>query len=479
MGALEATRALPLPRVLATTPLVKELLEAFRALKTAPRALWLVIFAFSIDAAAYFGVLPLMTSYLREDLHVPQQYTGWYVSAFTCGVTVVMLGMSKAIEDRLGIRFGIVLALLVSTLGRVLYGSAALVGGIGLLAVALLVTALGEGILQPVAYAGIKKYTDEKNGAMGYAMLYALMNLAAGCVGPISAEVRTSFDAKAKAGTTALSGFNAVNWVCAGITLGTLVIFALAMTKKVAAVDVRAAKPEAPGAESLAGAKPEAPKKVDGPSPFTDPRFLFFIFALLPVRTLFAHQWLTMPEYVLNCFPKWVTDRMEWFVDSANPILIFLLVPVVTAFTKKYHVVTMMIIGSAVSAMSTFLLSFGPHPVGLALYFVVFSIGEALWSSRFLEYAAELAPEGRVAQYMGVANIPWILAKFTTGFYSGFMLKAFVPASGPQRSGTMWAIYGLVALVSPVALLVARRWVLAGMGPKAAAPAEDAARAAA
>ncbi len=458
---------------------MKELLEAFRALKSAPRALWLVIFAFSVDAAAYFGVLPLMTSYLREDLHVARQYASWYVSAFTCGVTVVMLGMSKSIEDRLGIRYGILLALLISTVGRALYGASALVGGVGLLIVALLVTALGEGILQPVAYAGIKKYTDEKNGAMGYAMLYALMNLAAGSVGPISAEVRTSFDAKAKAGTTVLSGFNAVNWVCAGITLGTLVIFALAMTKKVAAVEVRDAKPAKPEGDFRTNAKPEEPKKkADGPSPFSDARFLFFIFALLPVRTLFAHQWLTMPEYVLNCFPKWVTDRMEWFVDSANPILIFLLVPVVTAFTKKYHVVTMMIIGSAVSAMSTFLLSFGPHPVGLALYFVVFSIGEALWSSRFLEYAAELAPEGRVAQYMGVANIPWILAKFTTGFYSGFMLKAFVPADGPQRSGTMWAIYGLVALVSPVALLVARRWVLAGMGPKAA-PAEDAARAAA
>lgn len=459
---------------------MKELLEAFRALKSAPRALWLVIFAFSVDAAAYFGVLPLMTSYLREDLHVPREYASLWVSVFTCAVTFVMLGMSKSIEDKLGIRFGMILALSLSTLGRALYGSAAFAGGLGLLTVALLVTALGEGILQPVAYAGVKKYTDEKNGAMGYAMLYALMNLAAGAVGPVSAEVRTSFDAKAKAGASVLSGFNAVNWVCAGITLFTLVFFALTMTKKAAAGVVRSERDKEPelvdedGADSGSAAK-EPAKKADGPSPFTDVRFLFFIFALLPVRTLFAHQWLTMPEYVLNCFPKWVTDRMEWFVDSANPILIFLLVPVVTAFTKRYHVVTMMILGSAVSAASTFLLAFGPNPVTLALYFVVFSIGEALWSSRFLEYSAEIAPEGRVAQYMGVANIPWILAKFTTGFYSGYMLKTFVPADGPQRSGTMWFIYGCVALVSPVALLLGRRWVLKGMGPKVpAAPTEEA-----
>jgi proton-dependent oligopeptide transporter, POT family len=452
---------------------VKELVEAFRALKTAPRALWLVIFAFSVDAAAYFGVLPLMTSYLKTDLGVAQQYASVWVSVFTCAVTFVMLGMSKPIEDRLGIRFGIILALTLSTLGRALYGSAALAGGLVTLTVALLVTALGEGLLQPVAYAGIKKYTDAKSGAMGYALLYGFMNLAAGSIGPLSAHVRTSWDEKKAAGQTVLSGFNAVNWACWGVTLFTLVVFASLMTKKAAAVVVREAGP--PQSTDASG------KKIEGPSPFTDPRFLFFVFALLPVRTLFAHQWLTMPEYVLNSFPKWVTDKMEWFVDSANPLLIFLLVPVVTAFTRKYHVVTMMIIGSGVSAASTFLLSFGPNPLMLALYFLIFSIGEALWSSRFLEYAAELAPEGRVAQYMGVANIPWIVAKFSTGLYSGYMLKTFVPPAGqgPDRSGTMWAIYGCVALVSPIALLAARKWVLSGMAVKDPAPAADEAPAAA
>ena len=38
--------------------------------------------------------------------------------------------------------------------------------------------------------------------------------------------------------------------------------------------------------------------------PFGNARFLFFIFMLLPVRTLFAHQWLTMPEYILRSYPK-------------------------------------------------------------------------------------------------------------------------------------------------------------------------------
>src|SRR5205823_8868756 len=183
-----------------------------------------------------------------------------------------------------------------------------------------------------------------------------------------------------------------------------------------------------------------------------DPRFLFFIFMLLPVRTLFAHQWLTMPEYVLRSYDQSVADKMEWLVDSLNPIIIFVGVPTLTALTKRFHVYTMMIIGTLVSAVATFLLCGGPHVTMLIGYFFVFSIGEALWSSRFLEYAAELAPEGRTAQYMGVANLPWFVAKTTTGFYSGFILERFCPKVGPQNTEMMWLIYGVIAMATPIGL---------------------------
>ena len=98
--------------------------------------------------------------------------------------------------------------------------------------------------------------------------------------------------------------------------------------------------------------------------------------------------------------------------------------------------------------------------------FVVFSVGEALWSARFLEYASELAPEGRVAQYMGLANVPWLLAKGTTGLYSGMMLASYVPANTPQaelQTGTLWFFYGCIAMLSPIGLWLARRWVMAGL----------------
>ena len=441
---------------------MKEFFEAFKALRHAPLALWLVIFAFSFDGMAYFGTLPLMKPYLHADLGVRPELASTWVSVFTGSLTLVMLFVGKPAEDKLGIRKGILVSLLLIIVGRVLYGGAPFAGGMAVLAISLLVVALGEGILQPIAYAGVKKYTSEKNGAMGYAVLYALFNLGAAAIGPISAKVRTTFDAKHAAGASALSGFNAVNWVCTGITVLTLGVFMVMMTKSVESRVVR----------QIDEATESAAKAAPARSPFRDARFMFFIFMLLPVRTLFAHQWLTMPEYVLRAYPQSIADRMEWLVDSVNPIIIFLGVPLITALTKRFHVLTMMIIGSAVSAAATFLLVGGPNTAMLIAYFFVFSVGEALWSSRFMEYSAELAPPGRTAQYMGIANLPWFVAKTTTGFYSGFMLEKFCPKDGPQQTGTLWLIYGIIAMASPIGLIAARKWLLVGMNKKADAQPE-------
>jgi POT family proton-dependent oligopeptide transporter len=149
-------------------------------------------------------------------------------------------------------------------------------------------------------------------------------------------------------------------------------------------------------------------------------------------------------------------------------------VPIATALTRRVNVYKMMVIGSLVSAAPTFLMTAGPNLTLLITYMVVFSIGEALWSARFLEYASELAPEGRIAQYMGLANIPWLLAKTTTGFYSGWMLNHYCPAGVPREqlhTQRMWFIYGCIAIASPLGLWMARKWVMAGLYSKPAPPA--------
>jgi len=101
---------------------------------------------------------------------------------------------------------------------------------------------------------------------------------------------------------------------------------------------------------------------------------------------------------------------------------------------------------------------------------LLMSVGEAMWQPRFLQWIAEIAPPGKTGAYMGIGQFPWFLTKFLTATYSGWFIANYCPIPGPeatQRTGTMWLIYGIIAMVTPVTLLLARRWMIRGMKSKA------------
>lgn len=448
-----------------------------------PLGLWIVIGAFVVESMAYFGVLTLMTTYLSSDLGWGDALAGLTVSIFTMLVTLFMIGLGSYAEG-FGLRRAIIFALALTFIGRAAYSLAPQFGGgpvvVGVVLCALLIVAAGEGILQPVCYSGVKQYTDGKTSSMGYGLIYALMNLGIVVMGALSAWIRPAVqDIKDGRCDThqfgrwfidLLAGFSgtgvqAVNWTCVGITGVALMLFAVFFSGKIERTKLR---PDTATQlrKTTTGSFSVRLKSYFTEGPFANLRFIFFIFMLLPVRTLFAHQWLTMPQYILRAYDKPVADKMEWLVNWINPAIIFFGVPIATALTRRVNVYTMMIIGTFVSAAPTFLLCGGPNLTLLITYFVLFSIGEALWSARFLEYAAELAPPGRIAQYMGLANIPWLLAKGTTGLYSGVLLARYCPAHTPPeelRTGTLWFIYGCIAMSSPIGLWLARKWVTAGL----------------
>jgi proton-dependent oligopeptide transporter, POT family len=211
--------------------------------------------------------------------------------------------------------------------------------------------------------------------------------------------------------------------------------------------------------------------------PLADPKFAFFIFCLIPVQTLFAHNWLTLPMYVERAYKgtwPWISENFEP-ATNFNPLLIFILVPIVTALSARAKVYNMMIAGTFVMAAPTFLLAIGPYPWTLTAYLVLSTLGEAMWQPRFLQYAAEIAPEGRTGAYMGVAQFPWFLTKVIVSLYSGWFLLHYCPDAKSLESGVgvmateqMWLIYAVIAVSSTVMLVLARNWLGKDFKTKAA-----------
>jgi len=443
--------------------------DVLKLLFKASRGFWLVNVVNFGDGIAYFGMLNLMTLFLGTKLGMPDSLSGWTVSLLTGLVTLFMFG-GGFVSDKLGVRKALTFCLALLFGGRLLLNCTSYIPSTGdswlqpaylLCWLAIVAIAFAEGVIQPALYAGVKEYTDERTATMSYSFLYAIMNLGIMSESFISPFIRTNGEF-IKIGGKPIHGlgwdFDGVFWVCIAATAIMLLVHICFFTKKVEETD-RQVKETA--AEEDNGPKTLS-EKIRSMMIF-DGRFFFFIFALLPVRTLFAHQWLTIPDYIMRCFPAEVGAKYEWFA-ALNPLIIVIFVPLIAAFTRRVNVITMMIAGTTLSALTTFILVPGPHLGSLITYILLFSLGEAVWSSRFLEYVAGIAPAGRVGAYMGLANLPWFLAKFTTGLYSGSMLAHFIPKEASMvdkasGSSEMWLIYALIACISPVLLIVFRRYL--------------------
>lgn len=437
------------------------LLQELKIIFSSSRAFWLVNLANFGDGICYFGILTLMTLFLGGTVGMSDQLTGISVSTFTGLVTLFMFG-GGFVSDKYGVRRALGIALTLLFIGRVLLSCSGMpaVAGLrfGMAWTAILLMALGSGILQPALYAGAKEYTNPKVSAIAFSFIYAIMNLGIVCENFLSPFIRTE--------EPFIGGVHGLGWGIMGVFLtctaltGLILFLHLTLFSKKIEQKYRIVPPITEEEQN----KTWKDRLRD--LPLRDARFIWFIFILLPVQTLFAHQFLTIPDYIFRVFPPEVGAKFEW-INGINPFIIVIGVPLIAMLTRNVSVFKMLIIGTSISAATTFLLiGAKPDLTLLISYVIIFSIGEAAWSSRFYEYVADMAPAGQVGAYMGLANLPWFMAKFTTGLYSGAALAHFIPKTGPQNPGGMWLMYGLIACITPVGLLLTRKWLESGAKPK-------------
>jgi MFS family permease len=454
----------------------------------------------------------------------PDTFAHNMVAVLTGGITIAMLFLGF-VPDKWGVRRALIWSFVLLVVGRVLIAAAPTVlhlhaglwSPLHLATMAgILIVVIGYGMYQPAAYAAVRQFTTPTTSGMAYAMLYALMNLG-GWFPSFAFLLRD----------TAGLGITGTFWFYVGITVLALISTVVLLTSGTVQKAIAKAKEDTareqgaeakPGEEKKGGVAakgvsgryppvqmwvliaavaaalwwklPASPALAGLPlnvavpvlvalawivlavvpatgrflarHPLADLKFFFFIFALIPVQTLFTYNWLVLPEYINRAYTGWVGRYFE-VASNFNPILIFILTPVIAALTLKRKVYNMMIWGTFVMAAPAFLLGIGPHWWTLYLYLIIMTIGEAMWSPRFLQYAAEIAPEGRTGEYMGVAQLPWFLTKVLVPLlYSGHMMDRYCPAPNtgrPVHTEPMWLIFGFIAMGSTVLLMLGKGWI--------------------
>ncbi len=444
---------------------LKEIIDPFKNLIHAPRALWGINLSYLLEGLTYFGVLGLLAIYFNQYVGLNDIKAGQMVGILTAGITLSMLFLGGTV-DWIGVRKALLISLIFMLLGRIFLTLAPSLGISGLWAsshwiamLGILGIVLGYGIYQPACYTAIKQFTTGKTAAMGYAMLYAIMNLGGFLPALISPPIRKRYE------------IIGVYWVYVALTVTGILIVAIILSKKtvqMALANVSKNKTETEKNEDDEMnklSKKEKMKHYIKNFPIRDSRFMFFIFVLIPVQTLFAHNWLTLPQYFSRAFTGIVSENFDFFINL-NPLFIFILAPMVAALTADKDTYKMMILGTFVMAAPTFLLTLGPNLYTVFGYLIIMTIGEAMWQPRFLQWVAEIAPKNMTGIYMGIGQFPWFLTKIITAMYSGWFLMRYCPEGvAPEMMNTerMWFIYGLIAIVSPITLILAKKWMGKGL----------------
>jgi len=435
-----------------------------------------------LDCTAYFALLTIAAVFLSDDLGLSDRQAGYVIMAFT-STTSLMLLFSGMATDWLGIRRALNVALggqLVLRLAMVWVGLTPSLPHRGLLAgiIFFLMAPFMAG-LQTVFQAATNRYTNRRSRGAGFNLWYLFMNIGA-----------------------AAAGFS-IDIVRKLLHLANVHIFTMGVA--MAVLSIIAARLLIRSEEQLVGAdeppeEREREKQVVRKNPLRDWREmvseptlwrLVVLSALIVgVRAVYAYLYLLMPKYWLRTIGP---DAAFGTLNAINPVGIVIGLVLFIPFANRYRVFKMLVYGAMISSISLFPMALpwtvyglkieNAHYLMALLCMALLTVGEVVWSPKFYEYAAAIAPKGQEGMYLGLSLIPWFVAKTLVSALSGHLLERWSPetvtingASVPlqqamvahqlnywHRPEAMWLVLGAYALGGCLVAALLGKWFSRGV----------------
>ena len=206
---------------------------------------------------------------------------------------------------------------------------------------------------------------------------------------------------------------------------------------------------------------------------------------LIFVRLTFYIFHLMFPTYAIRVFGA--DFPVASIFGTLNPIMIIFLVPLISALSINIRSYTMLLWGTGLSAASVFLCflpdsiaasigntAFGtwvfdywleapvgnqdPFLISLVIFIIFFTVGEAIWSPRLMQFSAEIAPRGKEGAYIALAMLPYFLGKAGAGVLSEQMTSRYFTDNQVlfPNHDIAWFWIGGMAAISPIGLIIFR-----------------------
>ncbi len=490
-----------------------------KGLKDSPYEIYLLFFTKVTEYSAYGAINISFVLFLSKDMGLSDVQAGTFMGIYSTFMTLLVMVVGPFC-DAIGIKktllFGAVM-LLFSRLMLPFMPNLPLAVIFGFFPMAF-----GIAITGPVISVGIKRFTTEETAALGFGLFYTLMNVGWAIGAQIFDSMRGWLGEHELYNFFSLFGIenpplqielSTYQWI---FLLG----FAINIPDFIAIVSMRdgvalnedreiTIKPFSIMSKgksffgmllhTIADTSVKTWKKLV--NVFFEKTFWVFmlmLFLTVFVRIVFEHFHYTFPKYGIRLLGDGAKIGSVYGV--LNPTLIVFLVPLVAAITRKIKSFPMLFSGILISSASVFIAAIPldffsflndtwfstlvydrwlgvPADRQTELYFalisfvVIFTIGEALWSPRLMQFAAQVAPKGKEGSYISLAVLPYFFAKLAAGPFSGWLVSTYTPLleelegdpgiiAAPERYANhyfVWLWVGGIAMLSPIGLLIFKK----------------------
>lgn len=481
----------------AKTARERSFVQKFLVLRGAVRELWIIFGAKLLAILAYGLMNSTLVLWLSSDLGYSDTRAGLIVAVWSTAMTLFTI-LVGSLVDAIGLRKAFLLGFCVCVFARgvLTFGTAHWL----VLSAGLLPLALGEALMTPVMVAAVRRYSTTAQRSVSYSIFYAMMNVGFLIGAWVFDLVRSGLGEYGHYTLpllgVQLSTYRTLFLLSFLTTIPNFLVMYFGLRDGVEATDhgvrISPEKPKHAGegllkafALTVRDALRDTARIFAGlwrqPAFY---RFIAFLSLVVGVRLILLHMYYTYPKFGIRELGPGAPIGRLW---SLNSIVVIALVPLVGALTQKISAYRMVLFGTAVAAASVFLMAtppawwrpladglagnliarswlgvtgaVNPYYVMIFVYVVIYSIGETFWTPRLYEYTAAIAPKGQEGSYMSLSYLPFFVAKLFAGTLSGFLLTRYCPAQGPRHSSTLWLVIGLIGLITPVGLVVLRRYI--------------------
>lgn len=446
----------------------------FGVLKECGKDFWLTNFIQFFDGLSYFTLIIVFTLFLKDYCGFRDADAPYWVGMYTLFLSLFVFAVGT-ICDIIGLKRTYLIGFSVLITGRLIMAMGSDFGmhicGLSqdnsryFVMLGIAVLSFGSAFMSPCITTSIRRFTTLRARPTGFNFYYLFMN-----IGALLAGFAIVDPIRKIAGPV-----DGLWWVvnfgtcCSAIAF----IFTRFVNENFFAVPEERIKK----ADTAQRRPLQLIAEVARESAFQ--KLIVFLVLTLGVRLVFTLQFLVMPQYYLRT----IGDDFELgFMNSLNPFVIITGLILIIPILNKFSTVKLMISGMSISAFSLVLMAIPPETyfiipgietigqayfTAICLQIFIFAFGELLFSPRFSEYVARVAPKDKVASYMSLSALPMFIAKPINGVVGGLLVAHLCYDGIAAKMDTghidfwhspefMWTIYLVMAVISPLAIILTK-----------------------